>query len=518
VTLRRRGPAAAGVAVALALAAAFYGHRLAGWRRHELLPHASGAGDALRVVVVGCVAYLLLVFAIDLALLLVSAFENAARARQSRAESYDVIANSRFTIPVSVIVPMHNEEVLAIPVVQALLALDYPELEVIVVNDGSTDGTLELLRGSFALEPFERFERRVLPTDDVHAVYRSAADGRLSVVDKVGGGSKAGALNCGVNFARFRYVLCVDGDTIYERDALLKSMRLVLRDPARIVGLTSQIVVASHPELPYEESGGLMGSTLLHNFQHLEYLRSFLNDRLAWSRMSFMLCASGAFALYRRDVIEEVGGFSPEFSCEDMEFTFRVHEHFLRLGRPYRIVAMPDPVGRTEGPNKVGSLVSQRARWQRVMLETTWRYRRMILNPRYKAFGLLGLPFCIVSEIVAPFVEVVALLTLAAAAALGAVNWVEYVLTLGVMSFANAALTVAAIRLEDVGTRSYRMRDLAGLILLSPLELLIYRPILFWAHLRGLVGFFRGEKRWHRFERNARPLAAAAGQAEAAHP
>src|SRR5207253_1482678 len=161
-------------------------------------------------------------------------------------------------------------------------------------------------------------------------------------------------------------------------------------------------------------------------------------------------------------VIEVVGGFSRDFSCEDMEFTFRVHEHFLRRQVPYRIVAMPEPAGRTEGPDRIASLVSQRARWQRVVLETTWRYRHMILNPRYKAFGLVGLPFCIVSEIVAPFVEVFALLTLGAAAVFGVVNWVEYVLGLGVMSFANAALTVAAIRLEDVGTRSYRLRDLAG--------------------------------------------------------
>src|SRR5207248_1611620 len=185
-----------------------------------------------------------------------------------------VIASSRFTIPVSVVVPMHNEEVLAVDVVRALLQLDYPEHEVIVVDDGSTDGTLERLRLAYDLEPVDRFERRVLPTDEVRAVYRSTSDARLTVVDKVGGGHKAGALNCGTNFARFRYVLCVDGDTIYERGALLKAMRLVLRDPATIVGVTSQIVVASHPELSYEEGPGLLRSSLLHNFQHLEYLRS----------------------------------------------------------------------------------------------------------------------------------------------------------------------------------------------------------------------------------------------------
>lgn len=480
----------------------------------ELLSRSADVEVVLRLAVLGCLVYLLLVFAIDLALLLVAVVENARRVREARIENYDVIADSRFTIPVSVVVPMHNEEVLALPVLEALLGLEYAEFEVIVVNDGSTDSTLDLLRERYGLQSFERFERRVLPTERIRAVYRSETDARLIVVDTEAGGNKASALNCGVNFSRFRYVCCVDGDTIYRPDALLKGMRLVLRDPAQIVGVTSQIVVATHPEEPYAESRGLAGSTVLHNFQHLEYLRSFLNDRLAWSRMSFMLCTSGAFMLYRRDVIEEVGGYSRDFSCEDIEFTFRVHEHFLRNGRPYRIVAMPEPVARTEGPNRISSLVSQRARWQRVMLETVWHYRRMFLNPRYGAFGLLGLPFCVVSEVAAPFVELVALVTLALAVVFNAISWSEYALVLGVMSFINAAFTVAAIRLEDVGSRSYRIRDLLGLILLSPFELLFYRPVLFWAHLKGLAGFFRGNRQWDRFERNSRPAA----QGDAARP
>src|SRR5437764_1313038 len=247
-----------------------------------------------------------------------------------------------------------------------------------------------------------------------------------------------------MNYARYRYVCTVDGDTLYEPDALLNAMRLVVRDPERIVGLTGHISVASHPEGRVGariEDRELIDKTLLSNFQHLEYLRAFLNDRLAWSRLGFMRCASGAFAVYRRDVLEELGGFSRDFSCEDIELTFRIHESFLRKRQPYRIVAMPDPVARTEGPNRVSSLVSQRARWQRVMLETTWHYRRMLMNPRYGTVGFVGLPFYMLSEVVAPFVEAVALVTLIVAVAFGAVTWHEYLLVLGVMSFANAALT-----------------------------------------------------------------------------
>ena len=190
----------------------------------------------VRDVVVACLAYLLFVYGAGLALSILAFFENRSRVRESEAEGWDTIGRSRFTIPVSVIAPMHNEEVLGVPAVEALLELDYPEFEVIVVNDGSTDATLARLTEAFDLQPFERFERKVLPSREVYAVYRSQSDERLTVIDKEAGGNKADSLNSGINFARFRYVCCVDGDTIYARDALLSSMRLILRDPARVIG------------------------------------------------------------------------------------------------------------------------------------------------------------------------------------------------------------------------------------------------------------------------------------------
>jgi biofilm PGA synthesis N-glycosyltransferase PgaC len=459
---------------------------------------------ALSVAIVACVAYLVVVYSVGVLLAVFARFENAHRANESAAEAWDTIVRSRFTIPVSVVAPMHNEEVLAVAVVEALLELDYPEFEVIVVDDGSTDATLERLRDRFDLRAFEKFERRVLPVGEIDAIYHSE-DRRLAVVHKrASRGDKASALNAGVNFARYRYVCCVDGDTIYERDALLRAMRLVLRDPERIVGLTSQIVVTTHPEVPYSRSHGLVASTLLHNFQHLEYLRSFLNMRLAFSRMNAMVCTSGAFMLYRRDVLEEVGGFSPAFTCEDMELTFRVHRHLRDSGRSYRVLSMPEPVARTEGPDRISTLMSQRARWQRVIFETTWHYRRMAFNPRYGAFGMVGIPYCILSEVLAPFVELAAVATLFVGAFSGEMSWPDYGVALAAMSVALAALSVVAVRLEDVGSRSYRFVDLVWLIVLSPLEVVVYRPFLIWAHLRGIVGFLRGDKGWDRFPRNVR--------------
>ena len=238
------GLAAAGLAV-VAAAVVFHSSLLS-WRTTELVANAGAAERPLWFAAFVCLGYLGVVYAIDLSLLLVAVVENRARIREAQAEDTRPTAASRFTIPVSVIVPMRDEEQLAIHVVEALLDLEYPEYEIIVVNDGSTDGTLAALRERYALEPFERFTRRVFETAVVHAVYRSATTPRLTVVDKDSRGVKADAVNCGLNYAKYRYICMVDGDTMYERDCLLRSMRLVQRDPATIIGVTSRIVVATH--------------------------------------------------------------------------------------------------------------------------------------------------------------------------------------------------------------------------------------------------------------------------------
>ena len=217
-----------------------------------------------------------------------------------------------------------------------------------------------------------------------------------------------------------------------------------------------------------------------------------------------MLCSVGAFQIWRRDVLEEVGGYSRTFTCEDIELTFRVHERFLRERRDYEIHCLPDNVGTTEGPDTVGKLVAQRERWQRVIDETVWHYRRMWFNPRYRSVGLIGAPFYLVTEVVAPAVELTALVALVASVALGLFEPAAFLVMLAAIGFMNAALTACAILLEDLQSRTYRTRDLARLLLLAPLDLVLYRPLIIWARLKGSWRFLRGDKAWHKFERNVR--------------
>jgi poly-beta-1,6-N-acetyl-D-glucosamine synthase len=462
-------------------------------------------GNVLQLLVLLCLAYLVLTTLVQVAFLVVGAIENAVRRLEDASTDYETLGSSRFTIPVSVIVAAYNEETVIESTVRSFLGFDYPEFEVIVANDGSTDGTLERLREAFDIEPYEVFVRHVFQSAPVRAIYRSRTHPNLVVMDKENGG-KADTWNAALNVARYRYVCGVDADTVFDPRALLKVMRVAVRDPARIVGVTSQITTAREPErvlaLPYGKrtvDGGPLGV-----YQHLDFLRAFLNNRLAWSHLGFMLCSPGGFQIWRRDVLEELGGYSTSFTCEDIELTFRVHEHFRREGRDYLVHCLPDSVGITESPNTYAKLVSQRERWQRVISETVIHYRRMWFNRRYGSVGFVGAPFYLLMEVVSPAIEIIALGTLAVAVAAGLFDPATFLVVLAAMAFVNAALAAGAILLDDLQSRLYRKRDLARILAFAPVELLLYRPIIFLARVKGSWGFVRGDKAWHKFERNVR--------------
>ena len=462
-------------------------------------------GTVLMVLVLLCMAYLVLTTLVAIAFLVVGAFENAARKLEDVSTDYATLGASRFTIPVSVIVAAYNEETVIESTVRSFLGFDYPEFEVIVVNDGSSDTTLDRLREAFELEPYEVFVRHVFSTAPVRSIYRSRAHPNLVVVDKENGG-KADSWNAALNVARYRYVCGVDADTVFDRRALLKVMRVAVRDPARIVGVTSQITTAREPErvlaMPTGErsiDGGPLGV-----YQHLDFLRAFLYEQAR-------LVAPGIHAV--------LAGWLPDLAPRRARgagrLFDRVHLRGHRAdvpcpralparGREYRIHCLPDSVGVTESPNTYAKLVSQRERWQRVISETVIHYRHMWFNRRYGSVGFVGAPFYLLTEVVSPAIEVIALATLAVAVAVGLFDPLTFVVVLAAVAFVNATLTAGAILLDDVQSRLYRKRDLARLLLLAPFELVLYRPIIFWARVKGSWGFLRGDKSWDRFARNVR--------------
>jgi poly-beta-1,6-N-acetyl-D-glucosamine synthase len=456
-------------------------------------------------VVAVCFSYLALTYLSYALLIVTSVAERRLRTSTRRLGDDDLVRESTLTIPVTIVAPLYNEAPIAAASVASFVAVDYPEYDVVVVNDGSTDATLERLIEAFALQPVQHFYRKLFTSKPIRTIYRSATHPNLLVIDKENGG-KADSLNCGLNFARYRYVCGVDGDTILARRSLLDGMRLVLTDPGRVIGVTGHIAINGKPEASLNADGvpSRLDRRPLLAFQHLDYLRSFFNNRLGWTRLNMMLCAVGAFQIWRRDVLEEVNGFSTEFTCEDIELTFRVHEKFLREQRDYEIHCLPDNVGTTEGPDTVRKLVSQRERWQRVINETVWHYRGMWFRKRYGSVGLIGAPFYLFTEVLAPAFELLAIATFAVAVALGVFDPAVFVLMLVAIAFLTGALTACAILLDDLQSRTYRTRDLVRMLLLAPLDLVLYRPVIVWARLKGTWRFLRHDKAWHKFERNVR--------------
>jgi cellulose synthase/poly-beta-1,6-N-acetylglucosamine synthase-like glycosyltransferase len=294
----------------------------------------------------------------------------------------DEIFSSPVTPPVSVLVPAFDEELTIVESVRSLLALRYPLHEVIVVNDGSSDATLERLREAFDLVPVRKALRVLLPTAPIRGVYVSRRHHHLWVVDKENGG-KADALNAAVNASRYPYVLAIDADAILEEDSLLRVVRPVVAEPDVVVATGGIVRIANGCRIDHGRVYDVrLPQSRLATLQVLEYFRAFLIGRVGWSRMNALLIISGAFGLFRRSLVETVGGYSSDTVGEDIELVVRLHRHLRERGERYRIEFVPDPVCWTEAPETMGQLSRQRRRWHRGLGETLWRHRRVAANGR----------------------------------------------------------------------------------------------------------------------------------------
>ena len=271
---------------------------------------------------------------------------------------------SALDIPISVVVPAFNESASIITSVKAMLQLEYPQYELIVVNDGSADDTLEKLIDAFDMQEFPEAYRARVECAAVKRVYRSTRVGNLRVVDKENGGSKADAANAGVNMCRYPLVCIVDADSVLQPDSLRRVVRPFLEDPTTIaVGGTVRIANGCTVRQGFLEKVGLPRN-FLALVQVVEYLRAFLFGRMGWSPINGLLIISGAFGLFHKETLVEAGGYNPKAVGEDMELVLRLHRLMKAKQKPYRITFVPDPVCWTDAPENLRDLKGQRVRWQ----------------------------------------------------------------------------------------------------------------------------------------------------------
>lgn len=435
-------------------------------------------------------------------LLFLSALE-LARSRAVRLPELDhEILGDPGTPPVSVIAPAYNESEGIVDSVRALLQLDYPYYQVIVVNDGSTDDTLAKLRDRFDLVAMDLVVRQALATEKVRGVYQARSHPRLWVVDKVNGG-KADALNVGLNIARTPLVCCVDADSIIDRRALLRLVEPFTRGDGDVVAAGGTIRLANGSVV----KDGIVSEihvpkSWLGRFQVIEYLRAFLFARMGFNRLGGNLIVSGAMGLFDREAVLEAGGYEPSTVGEDMELIVRLHHEMRRAGRPYHVAFIPDPVCFTEAPESIAVLGRQRDRWQRGLIDSLWRHKAMFLNPFYGLPGVFTFPLYVLFEMLGPIVELFGYFWFTWALLSGRVDAPAALLFFTVAFLMGMLISLQALILDDLAFRPYsRRRDRLLLIAAAALENFGFRQLVLMFRIIGTVKFFFGATGWGRMTR-----------------
>lgn len=399
--------------------------------------------------------------------------------------------------PVSLVAPAYNEEATIAESVASLLQMRYPLYEIIVVNDGSTDRTLEVLTGSYEMVPGFVLYRHRLECAKIRGIYVSAKYPRLIVVDKENAGSKADAANAGINVSRYPLFCLVDADSLLEKDALLKTVRPFFEDPTTLcVGGTVRVVNNCVVE------GGEVTEVRaprgwLANCQAVEYLRAYLYGRVGWDQMGATLIISGAFGVFNKQAVIEAGGYDHNSLGEDFELVVRLRREAALKGQRYRVRFVSDTICWTEVPETLRVFKRQRSRWMRGLIQTLIRHRAMMFNPRYGLAGVLGMPFFFFFEMLGPVVEVVGFAVFLLCWVFGLLDWVFALWFLTVAILLGCVLSALSVVLMELTDRRYaRLRDVFKLLAYALIDNLGYRQIHSFYRIIGIWEFLRGKKGW----------------------
>ena len=438
-----------------------------------------------------------------LAMLIVALKTSAAHQRRLQSYRLDWFKASPLAPPITIIAPALNEEKSIRVAVRNLLELDYPQLEVIVVNDGSQDHTLDEMREEFRLRPVRAVYIPDAKCAPLRGLYRSELNPTLLVIDKESGGSKADAVNAGLNAATSPYICIVDSDSVLERDALLRIMVPIMSDPKRVVAVGGIIRVLNGSEI---EGGHLKHVRLprksIEVIQVIEYLRAFLIGREAWGQGNMLTIISGAFGVFRTDLVRAVGGYRSSAIGEDFDLVTRLHRYLLEKGVDYHIPFVPDPMCWTEVPSDLQSLGRQRARWQKGLLDVLWPSRDMLFRPRYGRIGCFALPYLWLFELFAPVIEIAGIVTIVLAACLGVLSR-EFFLQFLLFGYAFATvISIGSVLLEEITYKRYNdWQDVVRLVSYCFLEHFPYRQLHMIWRLQGLWQYLRGDVTWKPLKR-----------------
>lgn len=419
---------------------------------------------------------------------------------ENQFTDYRILASSPHAPSVSILAPAYNEGATIIENVRSLLSLYYSNIEILIINDGSKDDSLDKLIAAYDLEKVDFYVDYKISTKKVRGIYKSRNPvyKKLVVIDKENGG-KADALNVGINIAENDYIVCIDVDCILEQDAVLKMMKPFLEESdKKIIASGGVVRIANSCEII---NGRLVKVRLPNNYwarmQSLEYIRAFILGRMAWARLNGLLLISGAFGAFDKDIAIKAGGYDHNTVGEDMELVVRMRRYMEEANIPYKVTYIPDPLCWTEAPTSSKILGRQRNRWTRGTIETMKMHKVMFFNPKYGLLGMLSYPYWFFFEMVAPLIEFFGMIVFIILAVTGLVNWDMFIaLLLFIISFGYLYSSFAAY-MEVSTYNMYRRRtDMLKLLITGLTEPFFFHPFVVWSAIRGYIDIIRKKKSW----------------------
>ena len=405
-------------------------------------------------------------------------------------------------VPVTIVVPAYNEEVTIETSIRSLLALDYKLYEIVIVDDGSKDNTSRVLRDAFQMQQITRPIQRRIPCQQEEAIYETHQfKVPITLIRKVNGG-KADALNMGINAARFPYFICMDADSVLQSDSLAKIVRPIVEE-GNIVAVGGAVRPSNGAEL---EKGRLvsyrMPKKLLPSMQVLEYDRSFLAARILLDRFNGNIIISGAFGLFKKSTVVQVGGYDRTTMGEDMELVVKLHVFCREQNISYRIRYVPDAICWSQVPEKLEDLVKQRRRWHIGLFQTMTKHRRLLVNPKYGMLGFVSYLYFLIYELLSPYIEIFGLFTIGLAFAVDLINVPFMLLFFGIYMVYSAilSLTIFFARIYSIQSK-LTLREILKAVMLSLVELGALRFVLAWVRVTALIGLRRKKHGWGKIER-----------------
>ncbi|MFA9557500.1 glycosyltransferase family 2 protein [Evansella sp. AB-rgal1] len=412
-------------------------------------------------------------------------------------EPIEDVMESSDTYPLSIIVPAYNEEVGIVPTVQSLLSINYPEYEILVIDDGSKDKTSEKMIEHYKMVPSQRAVRNHIESKKLLELYQSTTNPSVFLARKENGG-KADSLNCGINISKYPYFCAMDADSIIERNALIKTMKPILDSNGQVIVTGGTIRVANGCSI---NRGSIEKVRLPNNplviMQVIDYLRAFLIGRISMSRYNWLLIISGAFGVFHKQWVIKAGGYRTSTVGEDMELIVRLHRLLKESNSTDRIEYIADPVCWTEVPSDISILRKQRRRWHQGLTETIFLHRKMMFNPKYKGIGTISYPYYVFVEWLGPVVEFLGYIIFIIGILFSLIHLEIAILLFAVAFLYGTLFSISAVLLEEWGYRRYpKPMELVKLFLYAFTETFWYRPLTVIWRMEGIWSALRRKHDW----------------------